>query len=339
MDVLRNSWYCVGFSSSLADRPVGLTMLGEPLVFYRGAEGQPIALTGRCAHRFAPLDRGVVSGDEIMCPYHGLRYGSDGRCTHNPHGDGYIPPNAKLASYPIVEKNGALWVWMGDPAIADEGLLPNDDFIVDPSFSVRYGYLKINANYQLVIDNLLDLTHGLYLHPTTLSPPAEDSVGLKHSFRVEGDVVHSDYYFPMAPPAVQMRALVSEARGEVVAKMTWRPGSICSLDVRFYSEGAERENALRLPSVHYLVPETEFTTHYFVAVGRDRLIDSVELDDQMIGFVMRAFVDEDEPMIRACQDLMGTANLFDLKPAILRTDAPAVQARRILAKRIRNEQV
>src|SRR3546814_9556740 len=90
--------------------------------------------------------------------------------------------------------------------------------------------------------------------------------------------------------------------------------------------------ALRLPSAHYITPESEGTSHYFLAIARNVNIDAAAEDDHMIDLVLNAFVEEDEPMIHDCQDLMGTTDLLSLKPAILETDRAAILARRITAK-------
>lgn len=99
-----------------------------------------------------------------------------------------------------------------------------------------------------------------------------------------------------------------------------------------------KAGGVHMPSFHYIVPEPEFTTHYFAMIARDVKIDDPAEDERMIDYVMRAFTEEDEPMIRACQELMGTADLFSLKAAILKTDAPAVQARRMIAKLLGQEE-
>jgi phenylpropionate dioxygenase-like ring-hydroxylating dioxygenase large terminal subunit len=201
----------------------------------------------------------------------------------NPHGDGRIPPRARLVSYPIVEKNSALWVWMGDVERADESLLPVENFLVNPAYSAKTCYLKIHTNYQLVIDNLLDLTHGPFLHPTTLSASRKDSAGrrLEHSFWTEGRVIHSDYHYAAILPAPLMRSLFTEATGELWAKMAWAPASILNFDLSLHPIGGGK-GGVHMPSFHYLVPETEFTTHYFAAIARDVKINDAAEDEQMI---------------------------------------------------------
>src|SRR5688500_1734969 len=84
---LRNGWYCAGWASELGPKPVGRRMLGEPVMVYRTEGGEPVALEGRCPHRFAPLHLGTVENDRVACPYHGLVFDSSGACVLNPHGE------------------------------------------------------------------------------------------------------------------------------------------------------------------------------------------------------------------------------------------------------------
>lgn len=329
---IRNSWYCVGWSHEIDVQPKGIRVLGDYLVIYRGAEGQVIAMDGRCPHRFAPLDRGSVIGDRIICPYHGLQFDSSGACALNPHGDGHIPPLARLNVYAATERNRAIWVWMGDKECADPEQLPRETKLSSPDYSNELAYLNVKAHYQLVIDNLLDLTHAPFLHMRTLA--GESPIGeLRHSYRKDGDVVYSTYAMDAMPPSPQMVSLFKDALGSFSADMTWYPAATLELDIWQRPLPHGEAEALNLPSVHYITPETETSTHYFAAIGRNLKIDAADEDERMREFIMRAFINEDEPMIRACQELMQTTDLFSLNPAILKTDIAAVQARRIISQR------
>ncbi len=161
MSFITQSWYAALWADELRDAPIRKTYLDNPVVLYRGAAGQPIALADSCPHRFAPLSRGKLHGDAIGCPYHGLRFGADGRCVHNPHGP--VPSVARVRSYPLREHAGLLWIWMGtgDP----EPSLPDVELLTDDSWAWVHESLSVKGNYQLVIDNLLDLTHVDFMHP------------------------------------------------------------------------------------------------------------------------------------------------------------------------------
>src|ERR1700737_1545160 len=118
---LRNAWYVAAWSDDLAEgQLLGRTILKEPIVLFRKADGNVAALEDRCPHRFAPLHMGkIVGGDRVQCPYHGLEFDASGACVRNPHGTKSIPPRARVRSYPVTEKHKAIWIWMGSER-ADE---------------------------------------------------------------------------------------------------------------------------------------------------------------------------------------------------------------------------
>src|SRR4249920_1151573 len=121
---LKNCWYVAAWDHELlADTLLARTILGQPLLLYRKADGTPVALTNRCPHRQAPLSMGRREGDSIRCMYHGLRFEPDGRCVDIP-GQAQIPTKMCARSYPVVEQGRWLWVWMGDPALADASRIP-----------------------------------------------------------------------------------------------------------------------------------------------------------------------------------------------------------------------
>jgi nitrite reductase/ring-hydroxylating ferredoxin subunit len=337
MSFLYNAWYCAAWSTELREKPIGIRMLNEQIVLYRDSGRRAVALSGRCPHRFAPLSRGTVKGDEIECCYHGLRFNRTGACVFNPHGRNLIPPRARLKAFPIVERHGALWIWMGEADRADPAAVPDFNFVGDPEhWTSVTGYLKINAPYELVIDNLLDLSHGAYLHVNTLGLDPELSTGLTmdHSFETEGTTVHSNYTVRKVPPTPLFKLFYSPPIGDLYAFMRWLPASSLILDISMSLPGEPRGSGVRIPSAHFIAPETEDTCHYFWALSRN-----VELDDEaktraMGETAMFAFEKEDEPVIHACFSMMEGKEFFSLKPAILETDAAAIRARQVLKKLI-----
>lgn len=338
MAFIKNRWYVAAWANELTQGAVGRRILGEYLVLYRGASGSVTVMTGRCPHRFAPLDQGRVVGDSITCPYHGLQFSSDGKCQLNPHGDGYIPIAAQLKAYPVAERNGAIWVWLGNPELADPLLLPSDNFWNSPDYASQFIHIVVEAHYELVTDNLLDLTHAPFLHANTLAGNGGERPPLpRHEFKVDGEVVHSNYYFDRSPTSAVMKTLFSDPVGRFEARMTWRPACTLELDIWQHALPDGTAETLHLPSMHYLTPETEGITHYFACQARNRKIEDPAEDELMRSWVVKAFTEEDAPMLRACQSLMGTNDLLSLKPAILKTDAAAIQARRIVSRLLTEE--
>ncbi len=124
--LLRDTWYVAAWSHEIgAEALFARTVAGEPLLLYRLAGGEVVALEDRCVHRQAPLSRGRREGDAIRCGYHGLLFDARGRCTEVP-GLGRPPDQACVRRYPVVERRRWVFVWLGDPALADPALLPDN---------------------------------------------------------------------------------------------------------------------------------------------------------------------------------------------------------------------
>src|ERR1700742_2218064 len=116
-------WYALAWSDELkAGKTLGRRFAGEPIVLYRGTSGRVFALEDRCAHRQVPLHLGVVMGDELKCHYHGWAYDCSGKCVDVPYlGKDRLPNGVK--SYPCREIDGLIFIFPGNPALA-EGRLP-----------------------------------------------------------------------------------------------------------------------------------------------------------------------------------------------------------------------
>ena len=336
MNYLRNTWYAAVWSEDLGPVPLPRTLLDEPLVFLRGAEGNPVALADRCPHRFAPLSLGKRVGDSLQCAYHGLRFGMDGRCVHNPHGP--IPPTARVKSYPLLERYGMIWIWMGEASRANAALLPDFSVIADTErFAIVRSTIKTNANYQLCIDNLLDLSHAQFLH--LFLGNADSSERTRFSTRIEGNTVWSlnDMLREPVTKLFQMLWQSDSPIGDRRAHMRWDAPSNLLLEVGFTECGRPASEGATMWSAHLLTPESERSTHYFWAGARDSRRADAELGERIRHAIAAAFVNEDGPMIVACQERMGTVDLMELRPLLLKSDAAAVSARRVLAKLIDHE--
>ena len=117
--LLRNAWYIAAWADEIGGQPLARRICNEPIVLFRDGTGRVGALADRCCHRAAPLSMGSVVEEGIQCGYHGLVIDGSGRCVRIP-GQKQIPADARVRSYPAIEKDQMVWVWMGDPAKADE---------------------------------------------------------------------------------------------------------------------------------------------------------------------------------------------------------------------------
>jgi len=175
---VRNGWYVAAFAQDVQRALISRWILNEPVVLYRTEAGEAVAVAGRCPHRHFPLGQSQLSGDEIICGYHGITFGPDGLCTRVPSQQ-TVPGVYKIRKYPLVERGLWLWIWPGDPALADESLLPDlqDAGFHDPRFRFQPYYThEIAGRYQLLNDNLLDLTPLAVLHRSSIGVAENASI-------------------------------------------------------------------------------------------------------------------------------------------------------------------
>lgn len=342
---IPDAWYCAGFTTDLkAGVLKSITIMNQRIVFYRQPDGVLSALHDRCPHRFAPLSLGsVCANGNVQCGYHGLQFDSNGQCAHNPHGSGKLPNAAKVRAYPIQEAYGAAWIWMGDPTGASDSVLPDFADVAEREGTSRVeGYLHVRANYQLMIDNLLDLSHVPFLHPFLgggAAPPPEFRADIRMETNGRDVTAISEFQsMPITPLyAMLWESDAPPALTDMRANIRWSPPSTLMLDTGAKPVGGHRSEGPSAPIAHWLTPETELTTHYFWAASRDRHVGNDEMSAKIKAGVDDAFRHEDEPMIEACQANMGTTDLMSLKPVLLDTDGPSVRARRILSEMIASQ--
>lgn len=327
---LRNAWYVAAHAGELGATPIRRTILGKPVVLYRTESGAVAALGDICPHRFASLSGGRVVGDAVECPYHGLRFGADGACVLNPHGEGQIAPGARVATFPVVEQQGLIWIWAGKAA-ADGAEVPRFALLDDDAFVAVGSSMVIAANYQLIIDNLLDLSHVEYLHPQLRAPDAHRN---RHKVQREGDAVRSMLYRDdVLPSGLQAMFWPADRKGDTWAHMLWRAPALLELDTGITAKGDLPENGVRLPSLHLLTPETELSTRYTWVILRNRRTEDAELGERIRQVIGTAFETEDRPMIEQQQHNLGGAwDVLAQQPVHLSGDAAGVMVRRALAK-------
>ncbi len=172
---LRNCWYAAGQSHEYAHSLKAETLLGENIVFYRQADGTPVALEDACPHRKLPLSMGALEGDHVVCGYHGLTFDCTGNCIDSPTQRGMTPRRAVVRSYPVIDRYNLLWIWMGDPEQAD----PDKIFKIENFDNTNWGCtdggtLPIECNYLWVADNLLDPSHVAWVHVTSFAGGGTD---------------------------------------------------------------------------------------------------------------------------------------------------------------------
>lgn len=337
MPYLRNVWYAAAWSDELGEGLLARRLLDTPVVLYRAKDGRPVALDDRCPHRFAPLSLGRRVDDGIECGYHGLRFDCQGACSFNPHGDGRIPPRAQVRSYPMTDRHTLAWIWMGDPALADPARIPELDFLDDPQFQNVRGYTLANGHYELMTDNIMDLGHIEFLHAGLLGSDAVRKAA-SEVFQ-NGDDVHSHRTtrHEILPPFLQVWYEAGARPSSRWLNVRWSPAAAMKLTIGVLPEGDPRETARESQGCHLMTPESETSTHYFWAQGRNWGERDPAMDAGRLASMRKAFDEQDKPMIEAVQRNMGTTDLESLQPVMLATDGGPVRARRVLKELIARE--
>lgn len=328
MIYLRNAWYLAAWADEVGEAPLARTLLDEPVVLFRDADGSPKALLDRCPHRFAPLSMGRIVDGTITCAYHGLRFSGDGACVLNPHGP--VIRSLGARSFPATEVHRAVWIWMGDPALADPSAIRDLSFLADaPDTAFNKGYIRGSGHYQLFVDNILDLSHTDYLHPDTLGGGSITRTPAEVEEREDGVIaVHWRPRNEVPVPLMAGRLPPGVDRVDSWTEVEWSAPGIMSLVSGAVPAGTDRRNGGNSINVHIMTPETARTTHYFFASTRDFALDDAELNERTRVVRAQIFATEDEPMIAAQQERMGDADFWALRPALLRIDKAAVMVRR-----------
>lgn len=337
MNWLKNAWYVAGFKHELDDGKVmARRFLGTPVVMMRHSDGRVAALEDLCPHRLLPLSAGSRVGDELQCGYHGMRFSITGACTLAP-GQTHIPAQACVRSFPLVERHGLLWIWMGS-ADADPGLIPDIRWNDHPQWACSRGYHHVKADFRLSIDNLMDLGHESWVHLRTIGQGEEECIP-SYPVRVgiKGDgLVQAHREMPNIEPP-PFFAMVLDHHGRI---NRWQTAvslapSICMTDFGVYPVGTSADDAYRSHVLHLLTPETQDTTHYFWSVARNRRLDDEELTQSICKAAAQTF-DEDAVVLEMQQKQVHTYG-GPVPRVALKVDEAPIRARRLLDALVKRE--
>lgn len=337
-EFLRNCWYVAAFGSELdAGDFVARRVLGIPLLLYRTASGDAVALHDQCAHRLVPLSLGRRVDDSMRCSYHGMVFGPDGRCTHIP-GQSQIAPGAFVQRYPAVERHGHVWIWPGDPVLAEPQAIPNIPWAELDGWEAVRGYMSFAADYRLLTDNLLDLSHESYVHERTIGNHAAETIA-DYPVRVtigSGSVLRAEReMLDIEPPPWFARVLGNTNCIDRWQTAIWAAPSINITDTAVAPAGSGRANAAVGRILHLLTPETSRSTHYFWSVNRNYAVGDKGMSDAVCKAICDTF-EEDRSILEQQQRRLDETGLSVPQLALKVDDAP-LRARRLLTARLRGE--
>lgn len=327
-----NAWYVAAMHDEVVvGQMLARKYFGKSLVLFRDAGGTPHALEDRCPHRMAPLSKGTLcdEGTSIQCGYHGLRFDAKGTCVHNPHGN--VPKAATVRSFPLRQRDGLIWLWPGSPDAVDERLIPDYSAVTSAAeHATIRGYMPTACDAMLLVDNILDLSHVDFLHPTSLgggglsrvkpevSEPAQNQVRIAWSSTGE-----------KCPPAFDLHLRTPGAPTDQWTEVTWTAPSTMLLSTGATLVGEAREAGAVSLNLHLASPEAAGRTHYWYWSSRQFAIGE-EANAFIRPIIENAFRNEDKPMLEAQQARIGSADLWSLRPVLLSHDAGSVRCRRKL---------
>jgi len=332
-----NNWWVAAHATEVTDKPTLRWLLEMPIALYRKSNGDPVALHNRCPHRWAPLSLGEVSGDDLICPYHGLQFAPSGQCVRVPT-QSQTPQAIRVRSVPAVERYGFVWVWTGAAEAADPSSIPDElAYLSDPKWHVVWGYKSVNGNFMQLKENVLDLTHFAFLHKKSLGvtdwtrPPEVEVTPGRVTFRQK---------FPMAPLPAVYAIPAGKTPGKLVNRENWgtqlsagaHHAAVDMHDPEPEPNGLQR---FKMHIVHLTTPVAIAKTHYYWAMARDH---GAPYDYQQMRGMADVVFGEDIGVVEATQAMARRA--IDHEDAVefsVSADRAAVEGRRLVAAQVEAE--
>jgi len=335
---LRNAWYVAALSPQVGRALLPCRLLGEPVVLYRTESGKPVALEDACPHRKLPLSMGRIKGDAVECGYHGLTFDCAGQCVDAATQD-RIPPFARVRSYPVCDRYGLLWIWMGEPARADANDIYRIEHHGDPAWHTTTGdSLLCQCHYLWLVDNLLDPSHVAWVHRTSFAGAGTDNTPLQISAD-EHCVVVSRWMLNQPPPPFYAPLVKFKGNADRLQHYEVRYPSL-AVNKGIYTPAGkggpgmvEDADTYRMVSYNFLTPIDEDNTMYFWLQHRNTDPHDADITRRVAAGAKAAF-EEDRVILQAVH--LGMKNKSTQTTGLL-LDAAANRFRKGLAELIAQE--
>jgi vanillate O-demethylase monooxygenase subunit len=333
-----NAWYAAAYDVEVKRALFPRTICGTPVVLFRKQNGKAAALADTCWHRLLPLSKGELHGDNVICGYHGLEFDETGRCVYMPSQE-TINPSACVKSYPLEERHRFLWIWMGDPALADPAKIPDLHWNDDPEWASDGKVIRVKCDYRLVVDNLMDLTHETFVHGSSIGnrAVAEAPFTVTHS---ETTATVTRWMEGIDPPPFWSDQLRKPGKVDRWQIIHFQAPSTVAIDVGVAVAGTGAPQGDRSQGVNGFVlntmtPETDSTCHYFWAFARNWDIGNQAWTHKLREAVAGVFR-EDEDILEAQQKAIeaNPDHVF----YNLNIDAGSMWARKLTERMIDGEQ-
>ncbi|MFI5952126.1 Rieske 2Fe-2S domain-containing protein [Cryptosporangium sp. NPDC051539] len=285
--IVRNQWYVAAYGREIGRDLFSRTICGESILFWRTEAGAVTAMSDRCVHRRFPLAEkpSHLVGDTVVCGYHGFTYGADGVCVAVP-GQTRVPRTARLRSYPVVEQDSFVWVFIGDTVLSSSVPVPRAPWLARDGWTTVSGREPLAARASLLVDNLMDLSHETYLHGGYIGTPEVAETPITTEVDDEAGVVRvSRRMADAACPPFYANSTGLTGRITRWQDIEYRPPCLYTLHSRIAPAGVlpnddgTDPDAFHVEVVYAITPETEHSTHDFWAVARDFALDDQGVSD------------------------------------------------------------
>ena len=323
----RNTWYVAAATHEVGRALLKRRIAEEPIVLYRTEAGAPVAMLDLCPHRHAPLSLGRLVGDAVECGYHGITFGADGKCVRIP-GEQKVLERFAASTFPAIERWGFVWIWLGEKTQADEARLPAAfKWQTEPDWCPLDGYVHVDGHYQLLIDNLLDLSHEAFAHHGTIGNAAVAETPCTTTVS-DNSIEVFRYMEDCAPPSLFVKAAGFDTNIDRHQKISFYPPCFVVIEVWAKPTGTD-EKRLIWWVLNALTPETTGSTHYFWALPRGFRQDDAALTELLRAGIYRTFA-EDKVIIEAQQERLERSPL-DKRSVFTSADQAPTRARQMVA--------
>ncbi|MDU8912944.1 aromatic ring-hydroxylating dioxygenase subunit alpha [Aestuariicoccus sp. MJ-SS9] len=302
---LKNAWYVAAWGDEITRDLSQITVLGEKICVFRTQGGEIVGLEDACPHRKLPLSKGRIKGDTVECGYHGLTFDCAGHCVWSP-GTGRIPSEARVHAYPMVERYGLVWIWMGNPALADPGDIFEIAQYGDPAWGINRGEaMELDCNYLLMCDNLLDPTHVAWVHEGSFGQSATRDTPLRVTKTDDGVIVHR-WMMDVEPAPFYKKVIGFAGNCDRLQHYEVRYPSHALIRAVFTPagtggpDGPLHDDVFIMDSYNFLTPTDEGRTRYYWFQLRNIRPDDQALSQMMSEDVRKAF-EEDRAVLHEVQ--------------------------------------
>ncbi len=328
----RNCWYVAATSDEVGPTPLARRLLGTDVVLWRGMSGRLAAFENRCAHRAFPLSHSVIDGDQLVCGYHGCTYDADGNCVHIPSQQ-HVPTGMGVRVFPVQEDSPFIWIWMGSPGAAAVTQPPRVPWIREPGWETFHTAWNVAANYMMVHEHYLDFSYAPILHAADI-PESIRSMPAFSEVEVSEMTVSYTRVLPDALPT----DWEAEAGGldRTIAYRRREMGTFASpaLHLHQWDLRTPHQEVLTTTRLHAITPETESSTHVFMAGSRNYALGDAAATDRL-----RSFLDGVARRDIAVLEMASAHSGYDRwqTGTEFQADVAALHARRIVGVMLANE--